>query len=69
MNDLEQLRSELNHTPAIEDMLRCYAKFGVCGCFPAAAFGALIRLGVFDDGTKVRANELVALLDAKAVTA
>lgn len=57
------LDRELQAAPALGDMLRMYAQFGFCSCFPCAAFAGLIRLGVFDDGTKDRARELVTLLD------
>lgn len=63
MSDTSQLVRELEAAPALGDMLRTYAKFGVCSCVPFAAFAGLIRLGVFDTDSMDRARELVAMLD------
>ena len=64
------LEQELEITPGLEKQLRRLADVGACSIVPNI-FGAMVRLGVFDNETTMamgaaRARELVAELDARA---
>jgi hypothetical protein len=67
MAEQTELQQELAQAPGLEKQLRRLADTGVCSIAPNV-FGAMVRLGVFDQTTMMkagaaRARELVAQIE------